>query len=189
MKNPILAFLCAVKDIIFDISVVAIEVWFVELVIIYIYLKFRKVKYHKSKIKETLFLIMFAAYIAVLLSATLVKRNYVDNPLGKVWEGWSIVKIGHSKPYWNFDPLLNIFLLSPLTFFLFHFKRQKKSKLDMCIYALKLGICASLFIECSQVLFHRGTFQIADIIYNSLGALIGIGRYLVRDEEFIDYDL
>lgn len=67
--------------------------------------------------KEILFLIMFAIYTAILLSATLVKRSYVGNPLEKVWEGWSIVKIGHSKPYWNFDPLLNIFLLSPLTLF------------------------------------------------------------------------
>lgn len=52
----------------------------------------------------------------------------------------------------------------------------------MCIFALKGGMCVSLFIECNQVIFHRGTFQIADIVYNSLGALFGIGIYLIRDE-------
>jgi glycopeptide antibiotics resistance protein len=181
MKNPILALLFTVKDIISDISITTIEVLSIELLIIYIYTKFQKTVHRKRKMKEILFLIMFAIYTAILLSATLVKRSYVGNPLEKVWEGWSIVKIGHSKPYWNFDPLLNIFLLSPLTFFLFHFRRKKESRLSMCIFALKWGMCVSLFIECNQVIFHRGTFQIADIVYNSLGALFGIGIYLIRD--------
>ena len=109
MKNPILALLFTVKDIISDISITTIEVLSIELLIIYIYTKFQKTVHRKRKMKEILFLIMFAIYTAILLSATLVKRSYVGNPLEKVWEGWSIVKIGHSKPYWNFDPLLNIF--------------------------------------------------------------------------------
>ena len=182
MKNPILV-LFAVKDIIFEIGTTTLVVFCVELIIIYIFCVFQKMVHHKKKTKEIWFLIMFAAYIAMLLSATLIKRSYVENPLEKVWEGWSVVKVGHSRPYWNFDPLLNVFLLSPLTFFVSHLRRKKMSRLEFVIWALKLGLFVSLFIECSQVFFHRGTFQVADIVYNSLGALFGIilNRHCVPD--------
>lgn len=42
---------------------------------------------------------------------------------------------------------------------------------------LLAGFSVSLLIECSQLIFHRGWFDVDDIFLNSLGAWIGYGLY------------
>lgn len=41
------------------------------------------------------------------------------------------------------------------------------------IMALFVGLLVSLVIECSQLVWHRGTFDVDDLFNNAVGALVG----------------
>ena len=48
-----------------------------------------------------------------------------------------------------------------------------KTKKDIFLKIVELAFVISLFIEINQLLFQVGTFQISDLIYNTLSGLIG----------------
>lgn len=70
--------------------------------------------------------------------------------------------------------ILNLLMLVPLGYLLpLYFGWMKK-----WWKTLLVGLLISLLIECSQLIFHRGWFDVDDIFLNSLGAWIGYGMYM-----------
>ena len=47
------------------------------------------------------------------------------------------------------------------------------SKRYRVIKALLIGIMTSLIVECSQLIWHKGVFDVDDLMNNTLGAVIG----------------
>ena len=45
--------------------------------------------------------------------------------------------------------------------------------------ALKLTIFTSVFIELSQLIFWLGEFQLSDLLYNTIGGVIGIALWML----------
>lgn len=114
-------------------------------------------------------------YSIILFYTTLIGRQHCD-PLSSLFTGW-IVYYRNGK--WNFDALYNLFLLTPFAFLmLWNFSGissgDRNSILFRCIV---MSFIVSLFIECNQLLFRIGTFQIADLVYNTISGVIGYYVY------------
>jgi glycopeptide antibiotics resistance protein len=87
-----------------------------------------------------------------------------------VFGGWLPFK--RSNQTWNIDALYNIFLLTPLTFFLGKsFPHITKKNLFKKMILISFGI--SFFIEINQLIFAIGTFQVSDLVYNTISGVIG----------------
>lgn len=120
------------------------------------------------KVKQMLVLLFFSIYTSFILTATVIGRNYYENPLEKILDGW--------MPYlmwktWNFDPIYNIVIMIPWAFcFPILYDRSQITSVRLSVVA---SLLFSLIIETLQLTLSVGTFQISDIVYNSLGGLIG----------------
>ena len=100
---------------------------------------------------------------------TLIGRTHTD-PLSAVFTGWLPFK--RYDGTWNIDAVYNIFLLTPIIFSIngvhpFALKKNWKYK------ATILSFIISFFIEINQLIFSIGTFQISDLVYNTLSGVIG----------------
>ena len=124
--------------------------------------------------------VLFASYIIAVLIITLLVRTYdvevktLLNPftkyefLGKEFakEGWKCF----SKNERSFtEILLNILLFVPLGFLVPTLQESFRSWWKV----LLMGLGFSLFIECSQLVLHMGCFDTADLVHNTLGAIVG----------------
>jgi len=123
----------------------------------------------KKKLIKFLYVILLILYLLLLLQMTLIGRIHTD-PLSAIFLGWLPFKRYNGT--WNIDAIYNIFLLTPITFFIngvHPFVSQRNWKLQIVI----LSFLISFFIEINQLIFSIGTFQIADLVYNTLSGVIG----------------
>ena len=124
---------------------------------------------YQNHMLEIVWKIMLGIYIMILFYLTLAGRKQVD-PLINVFGGWLPFK--RSNQTWNIDALYNIFLLTPLTFFLGKsFPHITKKNLFKKMILISFGI--SFFIEINQLIFAIGTFQVSDLVYNTISGVIG----------------
>lgn len=129
----------------------------------------------KKNYEKIIYLIFLILYLILLLEMTLMGRRHTD-PLSAVFTGWLPFK--NHNATWNIDALYNIFLLTPITFFingLYPFVLQKNWKCKVVI----LSFMISFFIETNQLIFSLGTFQISDLVYNTLSGVIGGELFIV----------
>lgn len=113
--------------------------------------------------------ILLSLYLILLLQMTLIGRSHTD-PLSAVFTGWLPFK--RYDGTWNIDTIYNIFLLTPLTFFLGKsFPHITKKNLFKKMILISFGI--SFFIEINQLIFAIGTFQVSDLVYNTISGVIG----------------
>ena len=122
-------------------------------------------KIGRNKRKHVL-IILFAVYIFLTLGLTLLIRE----PSGKdsiqtVWlHGFNasenIVTLR--------DSLLNFLLFIPLGGFVGLISSKYK-----ILCALLFGLFVSETIECSQLIWQLGSFDVNDLLFNTLGAFIG----------------
>ena len=124
---------------------------------------------------------LFAFVLSMVLFSTIFCRVYQSNPLEIVWEHWTIFKEYHIL---HTEPLENTLLFIPYIFcFFWVFPntcfREKKVTFFRCVWkSLMIGFLSSLAIEVFQLLFRVGTLQFSDMVYNTLGGVIGgIGYY------------
>lgn len=114
-------------------------------------------------------------YTFFLARITLLGREYFDAPLSRVFDkGWLITK--NEVGEWDFDAINNILLLMPYTFFMFRaFPKLifKSNAIKAILKAFLISLCTTLFIENCQLIFSIGTFQFADITYNTIGGTLG----------------
>ena len=124
------------------------------------------------------FLVLFSFMI---LFRTLLNRNMWMNPLSDVMGGWWIYD---KDGKFTTEAFENVLLFVPFTILLFMVLKLKWNK--KCFRLGCIVICSiqytglfSLGIEFFQFMFRLGTFQFADLVYNTLGGIIGGLLYYV----------
>lgn len=129
-----------------------------------------------------LFTFVSCFYFCELFYITLFSRmETTTQGLSNVFGEWTIFD-GETSIYMNLKPVLNIILFIPLCIILFHIVKKAFNKIytdkKMILYSVIISFSFSLFIELIQLIFNKGTFQLSDLTYNTLGGLIGIVLYI-----------
>lgn len=127
-----------------------------------------------------LFLLTF--FVVMILCRTLINRNIWSNPLSDVMGNWSMwtIDMETGEKVLSTECFENIIMFIPFTFLLlWTYKDKMVRSLYKILYSLKISFCFSLGIELLQLFLRLGTFQLSDLIYNSLGGLIGGVAYVV----------
>lgn len=115
---------------------------------------------------------IWAYYASSLLHVTIFSRGHREDVWGKLYLGW-----GNLCQEEAYEAIENLVMLFPITFLLLlgvgriYFK--KTNFLRVVTLAFVFSLCFSLGIEFSQVRLGKGTFQYADIVYNTIGGLFG----------------
>ncbi len=114
-------------------------------------------------------------YCTLIYSSTVIFRTSVKNTEIKQAFFRNYVNIFEKgRFYIHPEMLMNVLVFVPLGILLCAAFRGIK-----WWQSLLLGMCFSISIELLQFVFKRGTTEIADVIHNTLGCLIGIGIYYV----------
>ncbi len=127
-----------------------------------------------------LFLLFF--YMVMILMRTLLNRNMWANPVSDVMGGWTLY---NSKGELTAESIENLILTIPFTVLLFWSLKDRvleKVTIGRTLWAgLKYAFLLSVGIEFLQLFLRLGTFQLADIVYNTLGGGIGGLVYYIGD--------
>ncbi|MDE6154872.1 MAG: VanZ family protein, partial [Eubacterium sp.] len=123
-----------------------------------------------------------AFYFSELFYTTLLYRiGTKTDALANVFGEWSIYD-GETSMYINPKPILNVILFLPICIAVFSFIKQVCNKTysdkRILIYTALFSFSASLIIELIQLIFSIGTFQISDLVYNTVGGIIGAVIYI-----------
>lgn len=119
-------------------------------------------------------------YTSMVLFRTFCLRNITANPFINILGGWWIryVDIGNGQSKLSTDCFENLIMLLPYMLLLLNYLRQSNYLSTFGFNRIvKIGISVSfmtsLYIEMTQVFLRIGTFQISDLVYNTLGGAIG----------------
>lgn len=128
-------------------------------------------------------LFFLVLYTMLILFRTLLSRTMWLNPLSNVMGGWWIFKIDPATGDRTIttDCIENVVLFIPFTFMLLlmYKNRLNISKKQLFIKSMETVFMFSISIEFLQLFLRVGTFQLSDLFYNTLGAVIGTSCYLV----------
>ena len=123
---------------------------------------------------------LIALYGAMVAFKTLFNRNLWLNPLSDVMGGWWIYD---KKGEFTAEAFLNMVMLMPLIFLIYLYHGEKifdERKLsNILFHSCKLSFLTSITIEFLQLMFRLGTVQIADIVYITLGGVVGGIAYFI----------
>ena len=124
---------------------------------------------------------MLIFYSVMILSRTVLYRDIWANPLSDVMGGWGLYDADGNL---TTEAIGNLMLFVPFAVLLLWAFRKEllgdKPGLKKCLWvATKTVGIFSFAIEFSQLLFHLGTFQISDLVYNTLGGTIGGFAYYI----------
>ena len=129
--------------------------------------------FKESDIFRKVFILVF--YSTMILFKTILNRNFWANPLSDVMGGWGLYDADGNL---TTEAIENLMLFIPFAvLLLWAFRREllgEKLGLKKALWkATKAVGIFSFTIEFSQLLFHLGTFQISDLVYNTLGGTVG----------------
>lgn len=116
-------------------------------------------------------------YISVIFNAAVFTRlsQPEQDPFAKVWGGWGITDQTY---YYELSSIFNIIIFLPLCTLLFLFLKtvlQKDPDIKkLTAISAGTGFLISCMIEGLQIILRAGTFQVSDLCYNTLGAVLGI---------------
>lgn len=97
------------------------------------------------------------------------------NPLSNVMGGWGIWETVNGERQLTTECIEDVILMMPFTgMVMWTFDVEK----IVVRKSTKLGLIFSVSIEMLQLLLRLGTFQISDIVYNTLGGMLGGVVYL-----------
>lgn len=127
------------------------------------------------KDKEFRHMFCFILWMVIIISSTLWNRDVWMNPLSNVMGGWNLY---NEEGNLTTEAIENILLFIPAlgTLFLnFHQKIFNKgfNFWFVILKSIYFAFSISLLIELCQLFFHLGTFQFSDLIYNTLGGMVG----------------
>lgn len=112
---------------------------------------------------------------SMILFRTLLNRNLWMNPLSNVMGGWGIWETVNGEKQLTTECIENVILMMPfagMVMWTFDVNERVIAK------STKLGLIFSVSIEMLQLLLRLGTFQVSDIVYNTLGGMLGGLVYL-----------
>ena len=136
-------------------------------------------EFKKSANFRKTFLLMF--YSAMILLRTVLYREWWKYPLSNVMGGWGLYDADGNL---TTEAIENLMLFIPFAvLLLWAFRKELLGdkpglKKTMWVATKTVGIF-SFVIEFSQLLFHLGTFQISDLVYNTLGGTVGGLAYYI----------
>lgn len=118
------------------------------------------------------YLFVFMIYIMIVLHRTLFNRDMWSNPLSNIIGIWYFIDENGS---FTAEIPENILLFVPFGFLIFNIMRSTRFEnlREISVCAIKFSFLFSMGIECCQLFFRLGTFQLSDLFFNSLGGLIG----------------
>ena len=115
-------------------------------------------------------LFALAFVTSMILFRTLLNRNLWMNPLSNVMGGWGIWETVNGERQLTTECIENVILMMPFTgMVMWTFEINEK----VVWKSTKLGLIFSVSIEMLQLLLRLGTFQVSDIVYNTLGGMLG----------------
>ena len=127
-----------------------------------------------SSFFRKLFLLVFVT--SMILFRTLLNRDLWMNPLSDVMGGWGIWETVNGERQLTTECIENVILMMPFTgMVMWTFDVEK----GVVWKSTKLGLIFSVSIEMLQLLLRLGTFQVSDIVYNTLGGMLGGLCYIV----------
>lgn len=135
-----------------------------------------KLTYRLLKSKKHINLFCFLFYIGFIFQSTVFDRLITgqrQEPLSDIFGGWFIIE---TQYFFDFSVIWNLFMLMPIALFVLSYQRIKNKKITsvkLIMISTIIGFTVTLSIETMQLWFSVGTFQISDLVYNTLGALIG----------------
>ena len=110
--------------------------------------------------------LIFTFYLTVISRAT----SGIDNIRTEWLEGYKSVH----DVYASSENYLNILLFIPIGCLVGLVVRKYR-----LIYAVFVGLFVSETIECAQLIWHKGTFDVNDLMNNIIGAMVGGGIVVV----------
>lgn len=139
----------------------------------------RRWLYSLRKDKEFRKKFLFILYTAMMLFRTLFAREIYPHPLENVTGIWSLHREDGSIYTENIE---NVILFVPFTLLLMwnfagQIFSQKITFLRIAGICTGISAICSLAIETSQLVFFLGTFQLTDLLFNTVGGLIGGSLY------------
>ena len=141
------------------------------------FLVYRKLLKGQRKIGWRVFLWwgIFLCYLSVVLGATLLSRSaFWSSEIQPLFYSYRDAWINFSNAAWR-NIILNFCMFIPLGIWLplgiKGFRKFWKTYLA--------GFSFTLFIECIQMLFKRGIFELDDILGNTVGTMIGYGLFAI----------
>lgn len=126
-----------------------------------------------QKFKESVFfrkLFLLAFVTSLILFRTLLNRNLWMNPLSNIMGGWSIWETVNGERQLTTECIENVIMMVPFsTMVMWTFNMRDK----ILWQSGKIAFLFSALIELLQVFLRLGTFQLSDIVYNTVGGIIG----------------
>lgn len=126
-----------------------------------------------QKFKESVFfrkLFLLAFVTSLILFRTLLNRNLWMNPLSNVMGGWSLWETVNGERQLTTECIENVIMMVPFsTMVMWTFNVRDK----ILWQSGKIAFLFSASIELLQVFLRLGTFQLSDIVYNTVGGIIG----------------
>lgn len=131
-----------------------------------------------QKFKESVFfrkLFLLAFVTSMILFRTLLNRNLWLNPLSDVMGGWGIWKIENGEQKLTTECIENVIMMVPFSaVVLWTFGEKIGNGWKKILWQSgKIAFIFSISIEMLQLLLRLGTFQVSDIVYNTLGGMLG----------------
>ena len=112
--------------------------------------------------------------LVVILFKTLFNRAIEINPLANVMGTWGLY---NKDGVFTTEVIENVALFIPLIFFLFFFLETTSKKVSKFLTvigrAIAISFLFSLSIEMLQLFLHLGTWQLSDLLFNTLGGVVG----------------
>ena len=115
---------------------------------------------------QQVFKVLLAVYLIFTIYLTVVSRATlgIDNIRTEWLEGYKSIHDVYGNP----ENYLNILLFVPIGCLVGLVARKYR-----LIYAVLVGLFVSETIECAQLIWQRGTFDVNDLMNNTIGAMIG----------------
>lgn len=119
-------------------------------------------------------------YAYIIIHRTLLGRYAKIDPLSDVLGGWKIYMTQYCGL--DYQVIGNIIMFIPLGLLLaLSFYRRKGGGKIIALCAVH-SFSFSVFIEATQLVFSLGTFQLSDMVYNTVGGIIGAGLYIAAEK-------
>lgn len=142
--------------------------------------KKKKAINRKALLKAFSLFFLSTVVILILWLTIILRIGESFDSLSNIWGNWLVIRDRYG---FDFSAIENIIMLMPLPFAINYFRKVflkksysvKQSVIRNTMYAF----CFSAFIECTQIIFGVGMFQVSDLVYNTLGGFLGAILYLI----------